>query len=965
MQNQQQTLRPGDLITIVGRSLRYEAPEPNGSRQPVAARVPQTEPRQRLQGTMADRIDRLRGRSPARVEHKLQLWNEHYAEKSISDLRAESPPSGLHSGRDAGRLAAADPHDLFTSPSDTPAFSRMAAQVRNWQRAGENSVGSNAVHTLSSRKQGPEGASQRPRAQESPRARASPACLPALQAALGERLAGGPRASPLKRTVSGQHGLAEILNILDGTGQAAERAESREAPENSDVPTEPEPESDPEPASAGEPSNADMLDDSRKSVRFGPPLSPEVFDAGAPPSTPLRRGTPVQLTRVSSILRQSDMPGTPAPWHSDIGGRLMDRSISLNREWNGSQLEALLRPKMSRRQQVHQYLAELVEDSEDGPSSPLNAENPKGLAETADLLASNATDIKSLSAFALPSEPTADTEPQNEPIVDIEPPIVLSPDRTRRRRSLRAKKRVSLDSKSLEDSRADKAVHSSAIAKRRERRRTAPVGLDVTAAKDGDFAASIAELARALGEDVPVLASKEPKIEPESKEPREESKEEPGAGPREDDAEPLPPAVGPLSEQPLGLADAMQRETQGGERRRARAMRRQTVAFGQALEDTLRLELASDALLSEQAAVQARIAGASHAVSEGGHATQHNVTQHSVAERMSQLSVNKEEEEVSVLDGAMLLAHRQRLRRLQERRRRRQTVAELRRRRSSWRGDILGSDGEETRLSSANAINNRSTITTSMYPPKDWDKDTKKRGIKQYVVGALGLDKGDGHKYPPRPSPIEQGWVEVDGAVPQDSGTGNNEVRLTAPVAPGEEERLDSIQPDAVEPQSQVELFAVEQAALTQSGRAEDALQVGRKLGIANAVAVDAAAAEQALAQDGSSADDVQKRDAGDLQESQGGQSPKPLIIAKQDSTSQTPASSNSKVRKASGRTPALRARAKEEKAETPAPPVQAKQASGRKRRQSSETPGRAKRPSGVEPVVSPRVTRSAKRARK
>ncbi|KAJ1919110.1 antigen identified by monoclonal antibody Ki-67 [Mycoemilia scoparia] len=42
-----------------------------------------------------------------------------------------------------------------------------------------------------------------------------------------------------------------------------------------------------------------------RKVRFGPPLSPELFDHTQPPLTPVKRGTPVHIGRQSSILRTS------------------------------------------------------------------------------------------------------------------------------------------------------------------------------------------------------------------------------------------------------------------------------------------------------------------------------------------------------------------------------------------------------------------------------------------------------------------------------------------------------------------------------------------------------------------------------------------------------------------------------------------------------------------------------------
>ncbi|KAJ2711548.1 hypothetical protein H4R19_003196, partial [Coemansia spiralis] len=94
----------------------------------------------------------------------------------------------------------------------------------------------------------------------------------------------------------------------------------------------------------------------RKSVRFGPPLSPEVFDAQAPPSTPLRRGTPMQMARVSSILRRgADLahhPPTPHPARAAGPETLVVADPSL--------LQSLLQPRPSARRAIKQQVARLA-----------------------------------------------------------------------------------------------------------------------------------------------------------------------------------------------------------------------------------------------------------------------------------------------------------------------------------------------------------------------------------------------------------------------------------------------------------------------------------------------------------------------------------------------------------------------------------------------------------------------------
>ncbi|KAJ1829221.1 hypothetical protein LPJ56_000523 [Coemansia sp. RSA 2599] len=117
----------------------------------------------------------------------------------------------------------------------------------------------------------------------------------------------------------------------------------------------------------------------RKSVRFGPALSPEVFDSKAPPSTPLRRGTPMQIGRMSSILRQSAdaslaMPLTPFPKAETVvlskSRRQRSTSTSASASASASSgnemkmgssqaIQQLLQPKLSRRRLLNQYFSAL------------------------------------------------------------------------------------------------------------------------------------------------------------------------------------------------------------------------------------------------------------------------------------------------------------------------------------------------------------------------------------------------------------------------------------------------------------------------------------------------------------------------------------------------------------------------------------------------------------------------------
>ncbi|KAJ2749421.1 hypothetical protein GGI19_005667 [Coemansia pectinata] len=159
-----------------------------------------------------------------------------------------------------------------------------------------------------------------------------------------------------------------------------------------------------------------------------------------------------------------------------------------------------------------------------------------------------------------------------------------------------------------------------------------------------------------------------------------------------------------------------------------------------------------------------------------------------------------------------ILAHRQRLRRIQDRKRRRQTVADLNKRRSSWRGwmpsaNLVDSppsspephhvaDWSTPRVSIKGKEDNASSLVsptnTLMYPPTAWNtegesptKRRRMRGIADIVVSVLGMspkpasielanDPKHGTRqpapaaepkafaYPPRPVPIDADWEKID-----------------------------------------------------------------------------------------------------------------------------------------------------------------------------------------------------------
>ncbi|KAJ2488614.1 hypothetical protein IWW47_005365, partial [Coemansia sp. RSA 2052] len=332
----------------------------------------------------------------------------------------------------------------------------------------------------------------------------------------------------------------------------------------------------------------------RKSVRFGPALSPEVFDAGAPPSTPLRRGTPMQMparASSSSILRRVASPTTR---NASLAALPLTTSPSL--------LRSLLTPRPTRRQDMHQYIASLAaltespgiaageEVEEDGTADMEVAVAERVVEEVFDLDRA----IDDLVATTDNDAPKANGDIiVVVPAVDIESPTVLGASpadrRQRRRRSVRLainQRRATLDSplrttpiqdnsptsslivkrsmsvlhrpnhKPVFESPTKRPLHPpspgvalSLSAQRRDRRRTAPPVIG------GDFAASMAQMAAALGEDVPVMFTQTPVQVPTATttdvDPMvvEEQAEEHADGTLD-------------AGTPLGLADAMQQEQQ-------------------------------------------------------------------------------------------------------------------------------------------------------------------------------------------------------------------------------------------------------------------------------------------------------------------------------------------------------------------------------------------------------------------
>ncbi|KAJ1896762.1 antigen identified by monoclonal antibody Ki-67, partial [Coemansia sp. IMI 209127] len=640
--NQQQALRPGDLITIVGRSLRYEAPS-EGAAQPIGEIS-----RQVNAIATVRKLDRRQQTHPLgnseRITRKIRLWDEHY-----SDLRAESPPPGLLDDDPFGGADAAS----------TLLFSRMAARVERGMGRGVGCVGS--------------------------------------------------MASPLKRTMSSGgaqvNRRALVVDMLDGTISTDANNNNNNSKEEDDddeeVLTEPEPEVEVEVETNGVTALPTPLSVAgSRSVRFGPPLSPEVFDTQAPPSTPLRRGTPLPIKRISSILRPNQpnlMDSIPEAAESPTSYRKSAFDIE-------SPVANRIRNRRRRSiRATHKERRVTIEPlALNGASSPLSSSSPQ--------------------------------QQQQQLLVRTKPQESLS-DLSR---------------------------------KRKERRRTAPVLPEFGGSAS---VPSIAEIAAALGEDVPVYnpppAKREMEQPPLLATPTKREEDEFGALP-------LPAsALEPLSSQrpPLGLADAFHMTTeQKSSKKDAENEDDEEGSRSRRNEPNF----SSEVLLEEQAALQARFSGISERLGQLSvdsiSRRRRRQTTAMVFEPLGELADTTTP--VSADDTDSVIAHRQRLRRMQERKRRRQTVAELKRRRSSWRGwtggspllltqsppltgaghvghtaassDIEAEFGERLPAASLASTFNSAKTSSARMPSK-----AKKS------IGATTA-------YPPKPIPIDEGWEIVD-----------------------------------------------------------------------------------------------------------------------------------------------------------------------------------------------------------
>ncbi|KAJ1847204.1 hypothetical protein LPJ73_004314, partial [Coemansia sp. RSA 2703] len=522
-----------------------------------------------------------------------------------------------------------------------------------------------------------------------------------------------PVSSPLKRTQSSGGPARAPSRPLATRPSPTDAAEASD-----DVPTEPEPDSDGEGDGTNEapvlvtpktPSTRPTTlvatpSGARKSVRFGPALSPEVFDAHAPPSTPLRRGTPMPIARASSILRMAAAAAgsvehpTPRP----APPQLVFRS--------------LLQPRMTRRKEVHRCLAALAALDEQPAECVVQ---PVQLKRPADVLAdAPAAELKTVDepsrrrrsvrlaregrratlAAALPPPPLA--LPQSPALVVRTCAGVYSP--------IKAAAEAAVEAASLE------SLGDSRRA-RRERRRTAPAGSvrNPPLAADGDadgqrmfgdFGASIAAMAAALGEDVPVL----PFAQPPGGDKRsgDACVQSSDSGEESDAALPLPEALSPMCEHPLGLADAMHMQLQLNDTEAEAEAEASSAMPVPVMRPTSAARLSSsETLLLEQARLQARLInpGDPDALDDARRSRRARRQTTSVLDTLSDADVplpvqplhttpaagmaaGSDDNDEGVLDTDDLLARRQRLRRMQERKRRRQTIAELKKRRSSWRG---------------------------------------------------------------------------------------------------------------------------------------------------------------------------------------------------------------------------------------------------------------------------------------
>ncbi|KAJ2159127.1 antigen identified by monoclonal antibody Ki-67 [Coemansia sp. RSA 552] len=736
--------------------------------------------------------------------------------------------------------------------------------------------------------------------------------------------------SPLRRTVStggtAQRSQPSSPTFITTQGspmnsQTTPGGESSdEVPTETEMDTESEAEEPPVPVRMQTPCNnkrkrallSQQSSTARKSVRFGPPLSPEVFESGAPPSTPLRRGTPMQIQRVSSILRMS-------------GGHM---PLMVQPE----ALQSLLQPRAPRRPAVFDLLARITSESASESKRQTQQPGPSTLANSS-LLVDQFFDMDrasseresvavTASAMALPvvestESPTAspmtraivsalnaaqaketvqDTitpqrlvEPPEEDmpqtarpqldIMDIESPSQLgSPAdrRSRRRRSLsREQRRATLGAVASLDSQSPSSASPSLLVRtraaggdltpsrlfqnttpqrardRHHRRRTAPPA--VANGGFGEFGPSIAEMAAALGEDFPVAlgpahSASPSKAEKSERSEEEEEEEEPAEEPGDEsksDIEPASPSPVPLlpvsAEEPLGLADAMHLlevgaagSSDGSEDENGRE-----VAMSHAN--------ASDALLREQAELQARIGGSADSSlllqlespereEEEGQRQKRRQTTNFEHLRTAVGDVSDE----SDMAAEEILARRQRLRRQQERRRRRQTVAELKRRRSSWRGwntaqqqlssppqspehvpshesaGDLASRGKEQGGNPADLACSTPAppkfgtfASQTMYPPAAWNRSSSSafernseppvsQGGRELPKRRRLTQRPDEQQfaYPPRPEPIDAGWEHVD----------------ASEIEQGDPEETSTPSEQGQELSQQVELHAVSQS---------------------------------------------------------------------------------------------------------------------------------------------------------
>ncbi|KAJ2661515.1 antigen identified by monoclonal antibody Ki-67 [Coemansia sp. RSA 1200] len=674
--HQRQVLRTGDLITIVGRSLRYEALSKDAAiEQPVGEISRQVNALATVRKLGRRQLSHPLGNSE-RISRKLRIWDEHY-----SDLRAESPPPGLFDDDPFGGTDVA-PMSLFN---------RMVARV-------ERGMSMDVV---------------------------------------------GSVASPLKRTFSngGQVGRKDLMDILDGNrpfGSASSsinnivgpvtRIDKSPSPDSvhgiDEAPAcfEAEPKPTPMLARNGSanvsalPLPADTMSLLRsKAVRFGPPLSPEVFDTQAPPSTPLRRGTPLPIKRISSILRPNQQASFSLAMDGISEAPLVDSPTS-----NQKSLFDIESPVSNRKRRRR---------------SLRTARNERRV--TMEPLAFKPSCVSASSSSSSP-QLLVRTKPQPDPFLDV-------------------------------------------ARKRKERRKTAPVVPDATASVP-----SIAELAAALGEDIPMH---NPPAKVQVEQPADPAASESDVARDEDEfgAIPLPAsALEPLnSQRPLGLAEAFHMTVERSSS--SNSIKRQDnkgkdaddEEDGEDAAKPNRTVSSLEMLLEEQASLQARFSGG---------------VRLDISERLGRLSVDstsrrRRRQTVAVVDdeglneplgeptGAAddtdsLIAHRQRLRRMQERKRRRQTVAELKRRRSSWRGWTGGSP-----LTGSPPLSAGGHVEHATSSDIDEDVGARQQQQQQQTASSL-LSSATSYTtlamptkqnkrtvttvYPPKPIPIDEGWEIVN-----------------------------------------------------------------------------------------------------------------------------------------------------------------------------------------------------------